>query len=93
MNGNDDSPSKKNVVASIRLKSYADSKDAPLIVIDSELKDPSILSGLDNKTIASVAVVKATEATSLYGKKAENGAIIITTKKAVKPAVTLLNRN
>lgn len=93
MNGNDDTPSKKNVVASIRLKSYADSKDAPLIVIDSEIKDPSILNGLDNKTIASVAVVKPTEATSLYGKKAENGAIIITTKKAVKPSVTLLNRN
>lgn len=93
MTGLDDQTSKKNVVANIKLKSYAETKNAPLIVIDGEIKDPSVLSGLDNKTIASVSVVKPTDATSLYGKKAENGAIIITTKKAIKPSATLFNKN
>ena len=85
--------SKSNVVASIKLKSYADAKDAPLVVLDSEVKDASILKDLDPKKVESISVLKSANATSLYGKNAENGAIIIVSKKAVKPSITLLNKN
>ena len=87
------SESKSNVVASIKLKNYADAKDAPLVVLDSEVKDASILKDLDAKRIESVSVLKSGSATSLYGKNAENGAIIITSKKSIQPSVTLLNKN
>jgi len=87
------SESKSNVVASIKLKNYADAKDAPLVVLDSEVKDASILKDLDAKRIESVSVLKSASATSLYGKNAENGAIIITSKKSIQPSVTLLNKN
>lgn len=85
--------SKSNVVASIKLKNYADAKDAPLVVLDSEVKDASILKDLDARKIESVAVMKSASAISLYGKNAENGAIIIVSKKAIKPTITLLNKN
>lgn len=85
--------SKANIVASIRLKNYNENKDAPLVVLDSEVKDPTILKTLDSKTIESVSVLKSANATSVYGKKAENGAIIITSKKSLLPSATLLNKN
>ncbi|RZL49452.1 MAG: TonB family protein [Pedobacter sp.] len=84
---------KKNIVASIRLKNYAETKDLPLVVLDSEVKDASILKNLDAKKIESVSVLKSASATLLYGKNAENGAIIITSKKALQPSATLINKN
>ncbi|WP_169306793.1 TonB family protein [Pedobacter polaris] len=86
--------SKDNIIGSVRLKNYGESsKDAPLVVLDSEVKDPSILKDLNTRNIESITVLKSANATSLYGKNAENGAIVITSKKAIKPSATLINKN
>jgi TonB family protein len=85
--------SKANVVSNIKIKGINDSKDAPLIILDGEVKEYSIMKDLDSKTIESINVLKSSNATSLYGKKADKGAIIITTKKSLQPSLTLLNRN
>ncbi|RZL32524.1 MAG: TonB family protein [Pedobacter sp.] len=85
--------SKASVVSNIKIKGFNDSKDAPLVILDGEVKDYSIMKDLDSKTIESINVVKSSNATSLYGKKADKGAIIITSKKSLHPSLTLLNRN
>lgn len=84
---------KANVVSNIKIKGYNDFKDAPLIILDGEVKEYSIMKDLDAKTIESINVLKSSNATSLYGKKADKGAIIITTKKSLQPSLTLLNKN
>ncbi|RZL58621.1 MAG: TonB family protein, partial [Pedobacter sp.] len=91
--GEEKRESKANVVSNIKLKSLNDPKDNPLIILDGEVKEYSIMKDLDSKTIESINVLKSTNATSLYGKKADKGAIIITTKKSLQPSLTLLNRN
>lgn len=53
----------------------------------------SVMAKLDSRDIKSVDVLKAPISTSIYGKSAENGAVIITSKRASKPTVTLNNRN
>ena len=85
--------SKANVVSNIKIKGINDSKDAPLVILDGEVREYSIMKDLDAKTIESINVLKSSNATSLYGKKADKGAIIITTKKSLQPSLTLLNRN
>lgn len=85
--------SKTNVVSNIKIKDFKETKDAPLVILDGEVKEYSIMKDLDSKTIESINVLKSSNATSLYGKKADNGAIIITSKKSLQPSLTLLNRN
>ena len=85
--------SKANVVSNIKIKGFNEAKDAPLVILDGEVKEYSIMKDLDSKTIESINVLKSANATSLYGKKADNGAIIITSKKSLQPSLTLLNRN
>lgn len=65
----------------------------PLVLVDNEVKDMSVMAKLDSRDIKSVDVLKAPISTSIYGKSAENGAVIITSKRASKPTVTLNNRN
>ncbi len=84
---------KANVVSNIKIKGINDYKDAPLIILDGEVKEYSIMKDLDAKNIESINVLKSSNATSLYGKKADKGAIVITSKKSVQPSLTLLNRN
>jgi TonB family protein len=80
-------PSKANIVASVRLKNSTDTNQ-PLYILDGELKEASIINELDAKKIESINVLKDASATALYGKKAEFGAILITTKKPEKPKVS-----
>lgn len=84
---------KANVVSNIKIKGINDYKDAPLIILDGEVKEYSIMKDLDSKNIESINVLKSSNATSLYGKKADKGAIVITSKKSIQPSLTLLNRN
>ena len=49
--------------------------------MQSEIRNVSILSSLNPNDIASVTVLKDAAAASLYGSRAANGVIIITTKK------------
>lgn len=82
---------KENKTATVAIKSNG--SNDPLVMVDNEVKDLSTLAKLESNTIKSVDVLKAPVSTALYGKSAENGAVIITSKKTSKPAVTLVNRN
>lgn len=53
----------------------------PLIVVDGSPADGTVLSLLNNNDIESVTVLKDASATSIYGSRASNGVIYITTKK------------
>ena len=58
------------------------SENAPMYVIDGVMLAPGTkLSELDAKTIESVEVIKGAAAESLYGSRAINGVIRITTRK------------
>jgi len=80
--------SKASIVASIRLKSFSDGSKQPLYILDGELKESNIIQELDPKKIESINVLKDASATNLYGKKAEFGAVLITSKKPEKPRVS-----
>lgn len=80
--------------ATIRLRGLPE-KDSPLLVLDGEIKESGELRDIDPNTIQSVDILKSASAIALYGKAAENGAILLTTKKQKTPKVTatLINRN
>ncbi len=62
----------------------------PLVVIDGELSNKGfkeLETTVPVKDIKSMTIVKGKEATSLYGDKAKDGVIILTTKKVDKTAV------
>lgn len=54
----------------------------PLIVVDGEIFKGDIRT-IDHSTVASVSILKKEYAIPLYGNAGANGAIIITTKKAI----------
>nr|WP_315200173.1 SusC/RagA family TonB-linked outer membrane protein [uncultured Flavobacterium sp.] len=63
----------------------------PLIVIDglpldnnTNIGSSSFLASLNPSTVESIAVLKDASATAIYGSRASNGVIIITTKKGTK---------
>ena len=51
----------------------------PLYILDG--KEITTFEGLDPKSIESISVLKDKSAIEIYGKKGENGVIIITSKK------------
>ena len=53
----------------------------PLIVIDGSPADPEMFNMLNDKDIESITTLKDASATSIYGSRAANGVIYITTKK------------
>lgn len=53
----------------------------PLCVIDGEIVEAKTLKDFDSKKIKSVKVIKGAGATAIYGSKASNGVVIITTKR------------
>lgn len=73
--------SKGTIVASIRLKNYAEGENSPLFIVDGQLKANSVVKDLDAKKINRIDVLKEANAMAIYGKKGENGAVIITSKK------------
>lgn len=87
-----------NAVIRIRGGSSLTASNDPLIVIDGFPVDNSGVSGLSNplsvinpNDIESFTVLKDASATAIYGSRASNGVIIITTKKGTegKPKVEL----
>ncbi len=56
----------------------------PLYVIDNIMIDGSDISTINPNDIASIEVLKDASATALYGARAANGVIVITTKKGQK---------
>lgn len=71
--------------ASIRIRGIgsANSSNAPLYVVDG-IPFGADLSGIDPSDIESTTVLKDASAAALYGTRAANGVILITTKKGVK---------
>ena len=69
--------------ASIKLRGTGSftASNTPLIVIDGSPAGAGILSMLNDKDIESVTTLKDASATSIYGSRAANGVIFITTKK------------
>ena len=55
----------------------------PLIVIDGSPADPEMFQMLNDKDIESITTLKDASATSIYGSRASNGVIYITTKKGI----------
>ena len=66
----------------IRGRTSLANNDRPLIVIDGVPagNDSGILSDMNANTIASVSVLKGPSAAALYGSRAGNGVVIVTTK-------------
>lgn len=71
--------------ATIRIQGIGsvNSSSAPLIVVDG-MPYEGDLSSIDPGDIASTTVLKDATATSLYGARASNGVLLITTKKGTK---------
>ncbi len=59
-------------------------KNDVLYVINGKIEDQLAFSNLKSETIERVDILKDASAIALYGKQAENGAILITTKKQTK---------
>ena len=78
----------------IRLRGVPE-KEAPLVVLDGEVKEYTALSDIDPNKIESIDVLKSASGVALYGKAAENGVLLITSKlqKIPKVTATLTNRN
>jgi len=55
--------------------------NVPLIVIDGVISEKSVLDKINPNDIENVNILKGAEAIALYGAKAANGAMIITTKR------------
>ena len=60
------------------------SDNIPLYILDGEIISDNKMKKLDPNSIEKVEVLKGASATALYGSRAQNGAIIITSKKYLK---------
>lgn len=58
-------------------------KSQPLYVVNGVVKDDDVLKQINPENIESITVLKDEAATVIYGPKAKNGVILITTKKNV----------
>ncbi|KQB99438.1 M56 family metallopeptidase [Pedobacter sp. Hv1] len=86
----DKGENKANVIASIRLKNFPEGPNKePLFIVDGEVKETvNVLKDLDAKKIDAIDVLKGPSAIALYGKRGENGAVIITSKNPEKARVS-----
>ncbi len=61
------------------------SDDEPLYVIDGiPTKDPNALTSLSTGDIANITILKDAASAAIYGSRANNGVVLITTKQAAK---------
>lgn len=67
----------------LRGKDFEDGK-SPLYILDGEILENGRISGIDPKTIETINILKDDSGVALYGEKAKNGVVIITTKNAEK---------
>jgi len=68
----------------IVLKGASSSSESPLLILDGEPIDDNTLKHISPNSIESIHVLKNASATALYGEKAKNGVILITTKTGHK---------
>jgi TonB-linked SusC/RagA family outer membrane protein len=63
---------------------------SPLYVIDGVVQDKSVFDALDPNEVANISILKDAASASIYGSRAANGIILVTTKtgKIQKPQLT-----
>ncbi|GIQ58670.1 hypothetical protein Flavo103_18060 [Flavobacterium collinsii] len=66
--------------------------ESTLYVVDGEISNEETVKNLSSSEIISINTLKADIATALYGRKGVNGAIIITTKKALEALTQVKTR-
>jgi TonB family protein len=71
-------------LATFKAAVIGDPGKRPAIFVDG-VEATGDLSKLDQNTFESMTILRAVTATSIYGEKAKNGAILITTKKGKSP--------
>ncbi|OYX23597.1 MAG: hypothetical protein B7Z06_10025 [Flavobacteriales bacterium 32-35-8] len=74
-------------VAGIQIRggsSISGNSNNPLYVVDGEIASEEIFKNLNPADVISLDILKDAKATALYGSKATNGVVIITTKKALE---------
>lgn len=64
---------------------------APLFVLDGVPVSESVFSSLSDNNIESVSVLKDASATSIYGSRAANGVVFITTKRGTRNQEVAIN--
>lgn len=78
--------------ATLRIRGYGSlaAGNAPLIVLDGVVYDGD-MNAINNQDVESITVLKDAASSSLYGSRAANGVILITTKKGAmgKPKVSV----
>ena len=82
----------ENVTMRLRGVNSINAGNTPLIVLDGAPVSASVFNALSSNDIESVVVMKDASSTAIYGSRAANGVIYITTKKGQKgekPVVTL----
>lgn len=65
----------------IRIVSKKNDISEAMIIIDGEIADQESLKSIKPDNIEKIEILKGISATKIYGEKAKNGAIMITTKK------------
>lgn len=73
-----------DVTITVRGTGSLSASNTPLIVVDGTPAGTAVLSLLSNNDIESITTLKDASATSIYGSRAANGVIYITTKKGRK---------
>lgn len=82
--GNNKNPGDNSIIQ-IRGLSTLTAGTSPLIVVDGNpLTEGSSLSSINTNDIASISILKDAASAAIYGSRASNGVILITTKKGVK---------
>ncbi|QOG03709.1 alpha-2-macroglobulin [Flavobacterium sp. MDT1-60] len=76
--------SSRSEKSSFKIKGSVTISTNPLYIIDGEIASENEANNLNPADILSVDVLKDAQATALYGSRASNGVIIITTKKALE---------
>jgi len=59
-------------------------EEKPVVVLDGKIVDMKELQQTDPNSIKTINILKDASATALYGSKAQNGVIVVTTKKKGK---------
>lgn len=75
--------SKRKSAHLVQVKGVSNNKN-PLIILDGKSMEYEKFKKLDSNSFKSVSILKDASATDLYGKAAENGAIVITSKDEAK---------
>ena len=67
--------------------SDSDDGRSPLYIVDGEIIENNKISNIDSKNIETINILKEGSGTALYGEKAKNGVVLITTKNAEKVVI------